>query len=377
MEDQNNQNPTSPVFQDTQTPSPTPPASSAVAETTKSKFPILIIGIILFLLIAGSAAGFYVLKQQNSKTAVKPTPTPIVQTPTPTPDPTTNWKTYVDTDYSVRYPSNLMVEKSTNPKPYDDLVTFRYPYPSYGHEFLDGIQIITKPNPGNLTLKVWLSQQAHDNSKDKEFSIGNVIGINTSFPSAGQGSNDYLFEHNGKIYDVDLLGDFMNNDTLLEQFLSTFKFTNSNITPTPDPTANWKAYQGSGFTFKYPAEWNLKSTNNKITLTLQSPNKPSGNDQLTQNTITIETDNNPNNQLLDKWIEQKYGNGFNKSDVKYKNVNGNDIAQTIYPSMYGGTLSVFLHDKIVVTVFTEGSGTNLTETEVIKDQILSTFKLTN
>lgn len=100
---------------------PTPPVSPA-AETLPvshpeyppdrkkgSKFSLVaIITIILFLLIAGSAAGFYAFKPQIMKLISKPNPTPTLvvrTTPFPTPtasnsaDATANGKTYTNPKY--------------------------------------------------------------------------------------------------------------------------------------------------------------------------------------------------------------------------------------------------------------------------------------
>jgi hypothetical protein len=117
MENQTDQNlnPTQSISPDVQTSpisNPVNPPTSA----PKSKFPLaLIVGIILFLLVAGSAAGFFVFKPQIEKLVAKPTPSPVVQqptsTPTPTIDPTANWKTYTSDNslypFSFKYPPVL------------------------------------------------------------------------------------------------------------------------------------------------------------------------------------------------------------------------------------------------------------------------------
>lgn len=99
----------------------TPPVSSAPQTPPsdlkpKQKLPLaIIIGIVLFLLVAGSVAGFYVFKQQSLK-SIKPTPSPVVQKqiPTPTSDPTASWKTYTSNDgkFSFKYPQNLFLKEN-------------------------------------------------------------------------------------------------------------------------------------------------------------------------------------------------------------------------------------------------------------------------
>jgi len=118
--EENNQN-SNPLSAEALAKEESPPVSPVIqappvlnTEKHKSKLPILIIGIIIFLLLVGSAAGFYIFKQQNLKTAVKPTPAPIVQkqTPTQAPDPTANWKTYTNSKYhfTMDYPTDWKVD---------------------------------------------------------------------------------------------------------------------------------------------------------------------------------------------------------------------------------------------------------------------------
>lgn len=89
---------------------PVPPIQSQPINPIKpaGKFSArVIIGIIIFLFLAGSAAAsFTVFRPQIMSMISKPSPTPtIIQTlPTPTPDPTANWKTYTGDGFSIKYP---------------------------------------------------------------------------------------------------------------------------------------------------------------------------------------------------------------------------------------------------------------------------------
>lgn len=63
-----NANPAPPVSPVVQTPEQTPPVLNP-----KKKLPIFVIGIILFVLITGSAVGFYFFKQvRNTKNNITP-----------------------------------------------------------------------------------------------------------------------------------------------------------------------------------------------------------------------------------------------------------------------------------------------------------------
>ena len=106
MEEKNQKlNPTPLLSSFDQTPTQTPPVPNTIhppAGGSKSKFPILIIGIILFLLIAGSAAGFYAFKPHIEKLIPKPSTTQYQIA-------TSSWKEYKNTSYgiSLKYPNNL------------------------------------------------------------------------------------------------------------------------------------------------------------------------------------------------------------------------------------------------------------------------------
>ncbi len=100
-----------------QTPSVSQPkADGPLAQ--KPKFSLaLIIGIVLFLLVAGGVVGFYVFKPQLMSLISKPTPTPspaevLMKVSTPTPDPTANWETYTNKYYgiSLKYPKSFIVK---------------------------------------------------------------------------------------------------------------------------------------------------------------------------------------------------------------------------------------------------------------------------
>ena len=79
---------------------------------SKKKFPLkLIIGIIIFLLLATGAAASYVYKDKIVSMVAKPTPTPapiVTITPTPIPDPTADWKIHnnLTNGYSFKHPTD-------------------------------------------------------------------------------------------------------------------------------------------------------------------------------------------------------------------------------------------------------------------------------
>lgn len=97
-----------------ETPVTNTPAPTLPIEKPKPKISIsAIIGIILFLLVAGGAAAGYTYREPLMKLVSKPTPTPTVSispTPTPTPDPTANWITFEGDGFLFKYPPDFSKE---------------------------------------------------------------------------------------------------------------------------------------------------------------------------------------------------------------------------------------------------------------------------
>ncbi|PJA90806.1 MAG: hypothetical protein CO136_00530 [Candidatus Levybacteria bacterium CG_4_9_14_3_um_filter_36_7] len=246
----------------------TPPVSSSTpiqvqpTPPKKSKLLLVIIGIILFLLIAGSIAGFYIFKQQSSKTFAKPTPVPVVQkqipNPTTTIESTANWKTYENTlyNYSFSYPSNYKtgngaLDGPTNGTEKSLLVVTPY--------FGLPLFYVNTYDLNNLS-----DSQPDYNKVDIEKLLQTKIGetfdtrssILTRLPNIKIGDKTYMvFESNGDVLSktrhdrrlvlknnnlVIVLGTYYENKNDatykdVDQILSTFKFTDSQTT-TPSPT---------------------------------------------------------------------------------------------------------------------------------------------
>jgi hypothetical protein len=109
-EDQNIETPA--VSEVTQPITPTNPVKPVSKLSIKA-----IIGIIIFLLLAGGAAAGYVYREPIMKLVAKPTPTtsPILTvTPTPTPDPTADWKIYQGDGLSFKIPVDHQVIPKEN-----------------------------------------------------------------------------------------------------------------------------------------------------------------------------------------------------------------------------------------------------------------------
>lgn len=227
-ENSNNLNPSQPVPPVEQTP----PISNS--EKRKSKLPILIIGIILFLLIVGSAAGFYVFKQQSSNTTAKPTPTPLlaeVSTKAGTPNPasnaasaTANWKTFVEPDakYTIKYPSDWSVYTRGNLKQDTITSTELTTKGMKSGTFAIGVVKIRK----NIFLaKEWVKRFSNSQTKSDVKTI-NFNDID-AYEEKIEGVINIVFDKNDLLYSISLNTGIYENyydQKIIDQILSTFRF---------------------------------------------------------------------------------------------------------------------------------------------------------
>jgi len=241
-----NQNPSSPpVIPD---PIGNPESSNPIKRKPKFSF-FVIIGIIIFLLLAGSAAGFYVFKPQIMNLISKPTPTPIVipgltrnpVSPSPTPDPTAGWKTYTSTkaNYSFKHPAELpLVNVSPSPQ---------------CASCVEDIQLTPNFNPAsqdNTISLILVFKDSRIKTIDdyvSTFIKGDQTRINLQYTTiSGEKAvssklsggipplpiAEYAVVRNGLYYIIRLEDCIETNKhrdknvTLFDQILSTFKFTN-------------------------------------------------------------------------------------------------------------------------------------------------------
>src|SRR3989338_809535 len=93
------------------------PEAKSTNPNPKSKWPLVVIGLLLFLLIPlGGYFAYNQLGLNNQKAGPTPAPQQTEKqtaspSPTNAPDPTADWKTYTNTasKYSVKYPSDMFV----------------------------------------------------------------------------------------------------------------------------------------------------------------------------------------------------------------------------------------------------------------------------
>ena len=179
---ENNQTPTPSVIPTSRDPES--PNTNPIKPASKSSLK-LIIGIIIFLLLAGgAAASFTIFKPQIVSLVTKPTPT-ILPTPSPSViptsrdpvSPTANWKIYENKEYgfSLKYPQNWQLDNEK------ELVRLKL----YPNEFINKLS----PNTPTIAVDVMskalsdyptgnINQQGTDFITDwKNTTINEVIGI--------------------------------------------------------------------------------------------------------------------------------------------------------------------------------------------------------
>ncbi len=241
-----------------------------------TKKPFLVILAIVFVAFLSSLCTYFVMKQQLKNQAPVISPSPVAKT-SPAPavaDDTVNWKTYNNKkwEFTFKYPANweiskLVVESKGRFQTDEEL------------EQADSISIFdpetTKTGLGsvinigvvfNSQLKPIKCETEIDNkecfnriftnvSDRPDYEKKNILGKNaieiTKLTLPGRKFSETLLVYTNNVFSFSFESDidsFSKTKGVLNQILSTFKFTNT------DKTANWKTYKNSvlGFELKYP-----------------------------------------------------------------------------------------------------------------------------
>ena len=207
------QSPTTP-----QEPIPQSPPDQPAPEVKQkpSKLPFILI---VLLAVAIGLAGFFGYKyfQSNQQPITDEQPIPAV---TPTPDPTAGWSTYTNTahGYSIKFPSSwrtLLVAAGAGDKE---------ALPNSGHVNLFDTNIKTNDSStgaskGVITIQYFdlFPEQFANTPFDDQ--IGNVEAI--------KNENVYYVKTNGGILEIlVVLPENQKDESVFDQILSTFQFTN-------------------------------------------------------------------------------------------------------------------------------------------------------
>lgn len=349
----------------------------------------IFIGVIVFI-------AFPMFKAQPSKPITQISPTPA--NPTPIQVNTSDWKTYANTPvgFSVKYPSTFSdpvipgadFETKANGKEEGGDIIFAEktqhiqfilsigPYPKtledLSKEYIKSVTY--KGAPGSLPVSVALFKEISIDHVPASWYISNVGSETTA--------NTVLFVHNNRSFTfrTNLVENSPEDVRLMEQILSTFRFTDQTI-----DTSSWKKYTSPqfGFEIKYPTGWVIKpyiqddkdntGVNSLIDLSPQNYNGV---------IINITSFDNPNNLSLQKWDElrkQKPGVDFKLFDSSDEQLQtGNGITVFYRKNGFCEPLSCEMY-----TIQTSGKiyrissfGEKIVDQKQIFQQILSTFKFT-
>lgn len=226
--------------------SPQPAEVSTPAETPNRCRPLWLISGFA-LLTAGIAIGVFSAKflnqsQNQSQLPSTPTasPSPQSSTPTPTPDPTVNWKIYINNKcrYEIKYPQSWTLLPEPENAIYGAAVIFPY-------EVGSGI----RPPDDWLKVQIGCAVKASNrspqnivdelNKRDSGYGVSRVqssgqINLNGSpgfkqlnIPPNGSSVLEYyVFPEGDRYYSLGFTPGDTKQTNIIDQILSTFKFTN-------------------------------------------------------------------------------------------------------------------------------------------------------
>lgn len=254
------------------------PPAQPIAESEKQSFlssKWLKIGAVVVIIILVLSLTFVLGKNNAGKSIPIPPPDePRYQgSPTPTPDQTADWKTYENNQegWQIKYPADKVSYKN-------------------GRFYLTGQDNIMTADGYGPELSISSTDKStlesrKSSGKDTEINGLPALKISSIDPNLTDNFNLFVSSKDGKkvVYltfltkkDQDKIQNGNNIQTvvdqesidlmkkIVDQILSTFKFTDSsNITPTPNPTINWKTFtnQKYSYSIKYPGNLTVNEQN--------------------------------------------------------------------------------------------------------------------
>lgn len=214
MENQTNQNPI---------PEPTPPMVSPVELPKPKNNYILVIFLSVLLIFTILIASFFYFQVQKLSKELSKYQTQTTPTPTASQAPNgdlANWKTYVDSlyEYSIKYPSNMVLEQITNDPFYSSYVNFKN-----GNDFFS-----VRAREGSVqdeTDQIRAQTEGHvvtELIRNETLQIGGVTATFLEYTFEGKNNNrSTLIIPSGKnVIVINAQSD------IFDQILSTFQFTN-------------------------------------------------------------------------------------------------------------------------------------------------------
>lgn len=205
----------------------------------------------LLIIILLGAVGFVTYQNYQLKNSFKQEESQSIPTVTPTPDPTADWETYINTKYSyqLKYPPSWRINSMAGEKDYSQTLSVNLRAKSDEIPAESGFSIVVIPNIDNLSLTEWIKQNPDNGrllpSNTTQTVPSSVVTINgiswekidtDLIGSVPTGDVIYGTPHNGNLYSIVL---YLREDiNMVDQILSTFKFTLPSLSPTSSENIN-------------------------------------------------------------------------------------------------------------------------------------------
>lgn len=206
------------------TPAPT------THEAPKDNHGITIAAMAIFVLLSLAAVAFLYYQNQQLKNMLATYQTTPIPTPTATADATANWKTYTNAKmkFTIGFPQEFIAEEITDIGPNDQRVVFKG-----GSNTISSFSVSTSPSD--------LPQYPYDQKPTGSYSLDGNKGIYLQLPQGyadGLNSNPppllaLYFKQASMLYQINFYGTSTLSDILVQDILSTFKFTEATPSATP------------------------------------------------------------------------------------------------------------------------------------------------
>lgn len=216
----------------------------------KSKLLLIAIGIVLFLIIAGSVAGFYVFKNQ-SDISTRPTAMPqITSTPIAMPDLTSDWKTYEGAEFSIKYPHDFTILDDYSQNILVSIMSPLSKIARKGHEPAESelkIEILSSENTTKTLDEIIDIEKQKPNERSTDPFIFEEKSLNISGQQAKmlktQYSALYYVIHENMLFRIIQYPPVTTRQSEFEQILSSLKFNQD---------------RNTDLTILLPTDWNFK-----------------------------------------------------------------------------------------------------------------------
>ncbi|MBI4066755.1 hypothetical protein HY407_00070 [Candidatus Gottesmanbacteria bacterium] len=208
---------------------PPPPISPSSPNPPKSPLLLVLGGIIVIGIIATGA--YFLAKSQKPSSSPSNPPSPSSpQLPiSPSPDPTANWKTYAHSAFTFKYPINWYFQEVPD-FPGGNNVSFFLVGTKADHGYGD--------HEGNEVFSFELSKDVRSLDELKRDYYKDAVDLIINDKQAIKTSFNLLIIKISEDEKLSIVGGKETAKPYLDQILSTFKFVDSPVSPTPKKISN-------------------------------------------------------------------------------------------------------------------------------------------